>query len=163
MSTSAAPISSEMMFAPVAAMSDFRVSAHPKLSELARRTDAVIEMLEAIAAGTGSEDSGAWGDGTDPAGEAATRENWYIVIGHIRTVQTELRDGLSTRRFVREVKKHNRAAAPALENAIAAALTALREHLAFAELMAGEEDSTGIEMLTVADEGLPGPSAPIEW
>ncbi len=102
MSSSAAPISSEMMFAPVTAMSDFRVTAHPKLSELVRRTDSVI-------------------------------------------------------------KKHNRAAAPALESAIAAALTALREHLAFAELMAGEPDSTGIEMLTVADEGKPGPSAPIDW
>lgn len=85
------------------------------------------------------------------------------MIGHVRTVRTELQDGLSTRRFVREVKKHNRAAAPALESAIAAVLTALREHLAFAELMAGEQDSTGIEMLTAADEGKPGPSAPIDW
>ncbi len=160
MSIAATPLSSATMFAPVTIMSDYRAAKHPKMSDLARRLDAAMRGLAAIAANEASAEDGAWYDAST---EAEGLEQWRITATQIKIVKTEFESGLATRRFVREVKKHMRGAAPALETAIETALVALREHLAFAELMAGDEDTTGIEMLEQHEIALRGPSGPIDW
>lgn len=156
-----------MMLGPIATMADYQPLDHPKIGDLRRRAQLAIKGLRRVAnyAKNRDEDPGTWK--TDEPAEHVI-DSWRVSLRHMRATQLELETGLATHRFVRELRSHAPDLVGSFEAIRASAIDALKQHRAFAAVMAGENDDEelGIEVVPPADETAEptrGPSVSFDW
>lgn len=169
-----APLPAEMVFAPIATMTDYSGVGSAKVRDLRRRVALAEQQLAEIESYAMSEekDDGQWvyinaPDEDLPALERAVCERWRVSLHQLVQLQTELESGLATRRFFREVGRYARDLLPELEAARVRAIAALRQHRAFAAMAGDLDDDTGVPVMpdgSVDDhEMVKGPSVSFDW
>ena len=154
-----------MMFGPIATIADYPGGKHPKIADLRRRAQLAIKGLRRVVEhGKNTDERDVdWVAGADAEN---VDENWRVSLQHMREMQIELETGLATRRFVRELRKLAPDLVATFDAARIAAIEALKQHRAFAAVMADENDDEelGIEVVPKADDApVRGPSVSFDW